>query len=126
MNSNTYRKYKQLKVEDFIWTLYFLILIGNLYSNHLQEDNYTKKKYTDPKYISKINTTILVSVFLIYLYFTYRSYQDFKYSYNTHDSPRKQELNAIVLFASILFLIGGALFIYVERNSIGDDEIGII
>lgn len=125
MDSNTYKKYKNLKIEDFIWGIYFLILIGNLYSNRLQEDNYTHKKYTKPKDISKINITILTTVFLIYVYFCYRSYNDLKDSYQTENST-KINLNSLTFLASLLFLIGGAIFVYVEANSIGDDEIGII
>lgn len=49
MDDTNYRKYKDLRAEDFIWFIYFFILFGNLYSNHLQEDNYTGKKYTSSK-----------------------------------------------------------------------------
>lgn len=125
MDSNTYKKYRDLKIEDLIWGIYFLILIGNLYSNKLQEDNYTHKKYTNPKDISKVNITILTTVFFIYVYFFYRSYNELKDSFQSNNQ-NKINLNSLTLLASFLFLIGGAIFIYVEANSIGDDEIGII
>lgn len=125
MNNNSYQKYKDLKIEDFIWVIYFLILFGNLYSNKLEENNYLGKSYTNPKDISKINLTILISVFFIYLYFFYRSYRDYKNSFYMGNS-RKKQLNGLVLLASFLFLIAGFIFVYVEANSIGDNEIGII
>lgn len=125
MNNNFYQKYKDLKIEDFIWLIYFLILFGNLYSNKLEEDNLLNKNKTDSKTISLINLTILIIVFLIYLYFFYRSYRDYKNSFYS-ENERKKQLNALVLVASILFLIAGFISIYVELNSIGDNEIGII
>lgn len=123
--NNTFQKYQDLKIEDFIWLIYFLILFGNLYSNKLEEDNYLEKKYTNPKDISKINIIILTSVFFIYLYFFYRSYRDYKNSFYT-GNERKIKLNGLVLLASFLFLIAGFIFVYVEANSMGDNEIGII
>ncbi len=125
MNNNFYQKYKDLKIEDFIWLIYFLILFGNLYSNKLEEDNLLNKNKTDSKTISLINLTILIIVFFIYLYFFYRSYRDYKNSFYS-ENERKKQLNALVLVASILFLIAGFISIYVELNSIGDNEIGII
>lgn len=125
MNNNFYQKYKDLKIEDFIWLIYFLILFGNLYSNKLEEDNLFNKNKTDSKTISLINLTILIIVFFIYLYFFYRSYRDYKNSFYS-ENERKKQLNALVLVASILFLIAGFISIYVELNSIGDNEIGII
>lgn len=125
MNNNFYQKYKDLKIEDFIWLIYFLILFGNLYSNKLEEDNLFNKNKTDSKTISLINLTILIIVFFIYLYFFYRSYRDYKNSFYS-ENERKKQLNALVLVASILFLIAGFISIYVELNSFGDNEIGII
>ena len=63
MNNNFYQKYKDLKIEDFIWLIYFLILFGNLYSNKLEEDNLLNKNKTDSKTISLINLTIIIIVF---------------------------------------------------------------
>lgn len=125
MNNNFYQKYKDLKIEDFIWLIYFLILFGNLYSNKLEEDNLLNKNKIDSKAISLINLTILIIVFFIYLYFFYRSYRDYKNSFYS-ENERKKQLNALVLVASILFLIAGFISIYVELNSFGDNEIGII
>ena len=125
MNKETYKNYRDLKIEDFIWFIYFFILIANLYSNKLEEDNYTKTKYTDPKDISKINITILTTVFFVYVYFLFKSYNDYKDSVMSKKRKRI-ELNGINLFASLLFVIAGLLLIYVESNSMDDNEIGLI
>ena len=39
MDNNKREQFRNLKIEDIIWIIYFFIIGANLYSNYLQENN---------------------------------------------------------------------------------------
>ena len=125
--NNTYQdEMKNLYVEDFIWCIYFFIIAFNLYSNYLEEKYIKYKNINDRKKFRKINKYVFIIVFIIYLYFFYINYNRLnKISINT--SSRQKKIIYLSIIISILFVIAGALSIYISfENEILDDEIGII
>ncbi|MBR1417234.1 MAG: hypothetical protein IJ572_05395 [Bacilli bacterium] len=115
----------RLHREDFIWLIYFFIIGYNLYSNYLEETYIkTKDKYIRKKY-KRINKKVLIVVFIIYLYFLIVSYDKCKELNNNLNT--KRIINTYLsLLVSILFIIAGAISIYIAFSSeLIDDEIGI-
>ena len=124
-NSSLKAKLQATAIEDIIWIIYFFIIIANLYSNYLERD-YIKNKNPQSRVLFKnINKAVLIIAFLIYLYFVYQSYDSVK-NLKNNTSDKQVFLTNLTLISAILFLIAGALNIFIDNNSIYDDEIGLI
>lgn len=119
-NRELLKKLELIKQEDFIWIIYFFIIIFALISNFyeriflLDKDPIAKRKF------STINTTILIVAFFIYLYNVIISYDDLK-------SGRQNILSFLRVVASLLFLVAGVIFIYIDfKSNTTERDIGII
>lgn len=111
-----YRQLKQLKEEDFIWLIYFFIVIFALIANRFEENYLLTKNTYSKKKTQKITTTILMTAFFIYLYFTLISFDNLEYL--KRNSTKKEVKVAFErLIANILFLVGGAFAIYADYDS---------
>lgn len=121
MNIN--EKLKRLKTEDLIWIIYFFIAGAALYSN-IDERKYllTKnlKAYKEKK---NINTTIFVIALIIYIYFVLINTEDLSITKYTDSNYIYRELQ---LIGSLLFLIGGIIYLIVEIKEPFPDEIALI
>ena len=115
-------KLRKLKQEDFIWYIYFFIAAFALYSNYLEKDYYEKKNKLDYKKAKTINIVILTVAFFIYLYFVINTYDDLKYVKND-----KEYMHSLIrLGASLIFLVGGIIYLILEITDNDLDEVGFI
>lgn len=110
-NSNDLLKKLQLiKEEDYIWIVYFFIVLFAIISNYFEKNYlFTKNKSSYIKY-KNINTTILIVAFFIYLYYVILSYdalKNGKYSFNSF----------LRLVGAILFLVAGGIYVYADYSS---------
>ena len=118
MNNNVVRELKKLDINDFIWFIYFFIVIFSLIADYFQRKYllYKNKNYQN---ISKNLTLILLIVaFLIYLYFVIDSIEDINYLKNSQNSDKKR-VAMERLITTLVFLVGGALAIYAEIDDRG-------
>lgn len=118
-------KLKRLKTEDFIWLLYFFITALAVLSN-AYERNFFLTKNTKAKEKSKvINIILFLIAFFIYLYFALSFASDLN-NLEKNFNHKNYRNTLMQLIASLLFLIGGA--IYLVQEIIQDDniEFGII
>ncbi|MBE6157100.1 MAG: hypothetical protein E7161_05130 [Firmicutes bacterium] len=120
------RQLKQLKQEDFIWLIYFFIVIFALVANRFEENFLLTQNKTSQKYGQKITTTILIVAFFIYLYFTLISFDNLEYlKRNSNNKDIKVAFERLI--ANILFLVAGAIAIYADYDSNSPNiDIGII
>ena len=125
MNKTIMEKLKETKIEDIIWIVYFFIIVANLYSNFLERDYIKTKNPRSKELFRNINKYVLIIAFLIYLYFVYTSYGSIK-NLKSNATEKKVFLTHLTLISAILFLIAGALNIFIQNNSVTDDEIGLI
>ncbi len=116
MNYEDVEKIEEIRIEDFIWIIYFFIAIFALISDQLElDDIYKHSNKNNPK-IKGINLTILIIAFIIYVYFVFRSYKRIK---NLKKVASQKEVLAAhaSLISSLLFLAAGIFAIYAEYNS---------
>lgn len=120
--SNVLRKLQLLKQEDFIWLIYFFIVTFAIISNNLERKSVIYNDSFSRKKASKINTTILIIAFFIYLYFVLITFDDLK---NLQRIATKKEVKVTFerFIANLLFLVAGAIAIYADydSNTIGTD-----
>ena len=109
---------KQLKLinkEDIVWYIYFFIITFALITNNL-EKNYLLTKNKNSKILAqKINTTILVVAFFIYLYFLSVSLENNNNARLKHNI-KDERISFERLIVSLLFLIAGAIAIYADYD----------
>lgn len=103
---------KTIKIENYIWIIYILIIILCFYSNY-QEANYYKYNdlYAKEKY-RQANIIIFSTVFLVYLYFFVNSLESIS---NLTESTNKEKVyfENLNFIATTLVLIAGAIFLYI-------------
>ena len=112
---------KKIKVENFIWIIYLVIIGISFYSNSLEE-RYIKYNDLKAKRNYQKNIIIIFSIAVaVYIYFFLDNYKDVK-NLKPWDSNRKKKLNEASLFASTLVLISGLIFLYI---AIVDENIDV-
>ena len=119
-----FEKLKEIKIENFIWIIYFFITISALVSNYYEEDYIKTKSSKDYRIFKNINVTLFTVAFFIYLYFVYLNYKNIT-NLRKNTSQKKVLYANINFIAAVLFLIGGILYLYTEINN-NDIEIGDI
>lgn len=120
--SELFRKLKLLKEEDFIWLVYYFIITFALVANELERRYLLDNKEPEINVAKKINSTILIIAFIIYLYFVIVTIQNFDIL--KRKGTRKEVRVAFErLIANIIFLVAGAIAIYADydSNTIGPD-----
>ncbi len=120
------KKLKRLRNEDFIWIVYFFIVVFALYSNKLDRDYLLKKDNEAYKREKYINITIFFIAFFIYLYFLLLLTEDLGSMKKNFNDPAYRS-TFIQLIAAILFLIGGAIYLINEITRKDDAlDVGLI
>lgn len=119
------RKLDLITTEDFIWLIYFFIIIFSLIANAYEESYLFTNNKKDRDTGRKINITLLVVAFFIYLYFVIVAIQDIDLL-RTNNNPRKKRIAMERLITTLVFLVGGALSIYAELDdNQGDIDLAI-
>ena len=119
-------KLQRISEENFIWLVYFFIIIAALLSNAYEKYFLETGDYRKQKIFKTLNITIFSVAFFIYLYFvivTYENVQQLR-----ENATQKEVLSAhMQLIASLLFLVAGGIALFAELNR--DDpntDIGVV
>lgn len=124
--NNKLKQLRRIKIENIIWIIYLFIIGFNLYSNKLEKIFVESGNSIYKEKFRKINKIILTVILIIYIYYVYISYIDIK-ELDPNCKKRQKDLTYLAFISSVLFLIGGAISLYITTNSnILDEEIPII
>lgn len=117
-------KLQRLNTEDLIWVVYLFIAIAAIISDSYERNFLLTNNPTSQKKYKTINITIFCVALFIYVYFVFINYQDV--STLKKDLSKKEVLNKhLALISALLFLIGGAIALYVELSSNTPEDIGL-
>ncbi len=119
-------KLQRISEENFIWVVYFFIIIAALLSNAYEKYFLETGDYRKQKIFKTLNITIFCVAFFIYLYFVLISYENV---HELRESSNKKEVTSahVQLIASLLFLVAGGLALYAELNREDPDtDIGVV
>ena len=119
-------KLQRISEENFIWVVYFFIIIAALLSNAYEKYFLETGDYCKQKIFKTLNITIFCVAFFIYLYFVLISYENVQ---ELRESSNKKEVTSahVQLIASLLFLVAGGLALYAELNREDPDtDIGVV
>lgn len=116
MNSNnTEEIIKRLSFENWIWGIYLLIAIANIYGDELIKKSIREQDKEANELARTIFLVILGVTFLINLYFLIRNYSDLK------NDPDNESLQ-IRFLGSILLLMATLCFIYSQTKTQEETE----
>lgn len=115
MSKETEERLKQIKTENYVWVIYLFLIILCFISNYYEKDYFiTNNQISKEKY-----RNILIFIFsvalLVYTYFLYDSYKDYK-NLSIYDNKKKKDFTKYSLIGSILIFIAGAIFLYIAIN----------
>lgn len=116
---------KTLRTEDFIWITYFFIATFAIFSNAFERDYVKTNNISSYKKSKTINIIIFFVAFFVYLYFVLLFTTELN-NMEKNFNNKKYRNTFLQLIAAILFLIGGAIYLFQEISSYDVDEIGFI
>jgi len=110
MNYNSLdKKLEQLKIEDFIWLIYIIIIFISWYSNNLERKYFIYNDLEAREKYRKIMILIFSILIVVYFYFLKDSYEDLK-SCKSYDI---KNLNYLSFIGSLFIFISGIIFLYI-------------
>ena len=115
------KKLNQLKIEDFNWVIYIIIIIIRWYSNTLERKYFVYNDLKSRDKYRKLMIFIFSILIIIYLYFLKNSFDDIK-NLNYYDTEEKKNLTYLSFIASLLIAISGFIFLYI---AIKDEDIDV-
>lgn len=119
--NETYEILRKIKIEEYIWIVYLVIIGLSFYSNYIERIYYTTNNiYAKEKY-RKLTILIFSIALLVYIYFFVDSYRDVS-KLNCCDSSRKIFFSKASLTASTLILVAGVILLII---AIYDTELEI-
>ncbi len=118
------RNLKLLREEDIVWYIYFFIVTFAIIANSFEEKFIYTGNHEYQKSGRKINITLLIIAFIIYLYYVAIAIEDVNIA--RIKDERRQRVAMERLITSMVFLVGGALSIYTELDdNAGDVDLAI-
>ena len=113
-----YERMKEIKIEDYIFIIYYIIITLSLYANKIEQEYLITKDIESREKYRQLLYIIFGTATAIYLYYTISSYQELKNN-NTNKDKFLFELSFI---ASFLILISGLIYLYIIYQ---DKEINV-
>ena len=101
-----------------IWYVYIALVPLNIISKEYEEKYNVCNNVSDRKLFRSINIFVLTVVLFIYRFFLIIN---IKYNTNSNNDKNRGKLNNLSLFASVIFLIGGIINLYVEINGFNQE-----
>ena len=112
LNSEVKEKLRQIKIENYIWIIYIIIIGISYYSNYLEKDYFVNNNIESKKKYRETLIIIFSILLIIYLYFTVDAYKSIE-TLKENDSKEKKDLVTLSFIGSFLILISGIIFLYV-------------
>ncbi len=117
------RKLKLLRNEDIIWLIYYFIVTFALISNRLEKNYLLNNENVQSRNTSrKINTTLLIIAFFIYLYFTVVAFQDIELL-KQNSTKKEVRISYERLITNLIFLAGGIMAIIADFDDNTNDVV---
>lgn len=111
---------EQLRIEEYIWVVYLIIIGLSYYANTIERDYiYTDNQESKRKY-RDINIIVFSLVTLIAIYFFYINYQEVLHLKET-DSEEKKQLAYIEFWGALFALCASICFLYAVVKDVNID-----
>ncbi len=115
MSKETKERLKQIKIENYIWIIYIFLIILCFISNYYEKNYFLTNNQISKEKYRNILIFIFSTALLIYTYFLYDNYKDYK-NLSIYDNQNKKDFTEYSLIGSTLIFIAGAIFLYIAIN----------
>ena len=115
MSKETKERLKQIKIENYIWIIYIFLIILCFISNYYEKNYFLTNNQISKEKYRNISIFIFSTALLIYTYFLYDNYKDYK-NLSIYDNQNKKDFTEYSLIGSTLIFIAGAIFLYIAIN----------
>lgn len=115
MSKETKERLKQIKIENYIWIIYIFLIILCFISNNYEKNYFLTNNQISKEKYRNISIFIFSTALLIYTYFLYDNYKDYK-NLSIYDNQNKKDFTEYSLIGSTLIFIAGAIFLYIAIN----------
>lgn len=115
MSKETKERLKQIKIENNIWIIYIFLIILCFISNNYEKNYFLTNNQISKEKYRNISIFIFSTALLIYTYFLYDNYKDYK-NLSIYDNQNKKDFTEYSLIGSTLIFIAGAIFLYIAIN----------
>lgn len=115
MSKETEERLKQIKTENYVWIIYIFLIILCFISNYYEKNYFLTNNQISKEKYKNILIFIFSVALLVYTYFLYDSYQDYK-NLSIYNNKKKKDFTKYSLIGSILIFIAGAIFLYIAIN----------
>lgn len=105
---------KRLSFENIIWITFIIVSALDIYGDELIKKSIRENDLSSQGKAENLFLFVSLISILVYIYFFYRNYSDYKKYHN--------KIYGIRLFASILILIGTLLLFYFQLNVNNNDN----
>lgn len=112
LNKEVEEKLRQIKIENYIWIIYIIIIGISYYSNYLEKDYYVNNNLESKEKYRETLIVIFSILLIIYLYFTVDAYKSVE-ALTENDPKEKKDLVTLSFIGSFLILISGIIFLYI-------------
>lgn len=103
---------KKIRIEEFIWIVYLVIIGLSFYSNYIERKYFTYGDLQAKEKYRNLTILIFLIALFVYIYFFNDSYKDVR-NLKPTDSYSKKFFNKANLTASTLILIAGTIFLFI-------------
>ncbi len=103
---------RTLKIEEYIWVIYLIIIGLSFYSNNVERKYYQKHDLKAKEEYRMLNILIFSIALGVYYYFFQDGYKSVK-NLTPWDSDSKKFFNKASFTASSLILISGCIFLFI-------------
>ena len=110
-NNETINDLKRLKFENFLWILFAILCIMNVFGDYNEEEYLVTNNQEYENKSNKIFEITLIVTLLIYIYFFIRNY-------NAYKKASDKDLYAIKLLGSSFLIAGVICLIYFQTKQI--------
>lgn len=110
-NNELLNELKRLKFEDFLWIIFAVLCIMNVYGDYFDKEYSITNNKTFQIRSNNIFEITLIVTFFIYLYFLERNYKFYKKA-----SSQNKELYLIKVIGSSFLLAGVICLIYFQTK----------
>ena len=108
-------KLNDIKIEDYIWVIYIIIICASWYANDLERKYFIDNDNNDKNQYRRIMISIFSILLIIYFYFFISSLKGI-YSLKQNDDIKKQKLTELSAMGSLFIVISGLIFLYIAFN----------
>lgn len=111
---------RRLRFENYIWIIYLIIALGNIWADELIIKSLQEKKTEYDKLAKIIFLVSLIVTLIIYLYFLNRNYNDFKMHTKNKDIYEIRFIGSIFIFVGTICLLYFVIKMPVVEESISN------